>query len=187
MEKSQDDNAASASGGDDKGKKKSEKTKVVGERKRVDVLMPRMGDQELMKSLASLRAITISGTARSLSVNGAVAKAVFSPGIKGAGAACRRFQRPLRLGCGCSSFLSTGAGSSYHIARHDLQRTRPRPLSSPPGSGPFALHVCQEDAYRAVRREDGDVFFGELQPLLLYTDLELRQKRDHRSGVEHHP
>ena len=84
MEKSQDDNAASASGGDDKGKKKSEKTKVVGERKRVDVLMPRMGDQELMKSLASLRAITISGTAKSLSVNGAVAKAVlFSLESKG--------------------------------------------------------------------------------------------------------
>jgi small subunit ribosomal protein S25e len=85
MEKSQDDNATSASGGgDDKGKKKSEKTKVVGERKRVDVLMPRMNDQELMKSLASLRAITISGTAKSLSVNGAVAKAVlFSLESKG--------------------------------------------------------------------------------------------------------
>ena len=79
MEKSQDDNANSAAGGDDKGKtKKTEKTKVVGERKRVDVLLPRMSDQELMKSLASLKAITIYGAARSLSVNAAVAKTVLS-------------------------------------------------------------------------------------------------------------
>jgi small subunit ribosomal protein S25e len=80
MEKSQDDNANSAAGGggDDKGKKKTEKTKVVGERKRVDVLLPRMNDQELMKSLASLKAITIYGAARSLSVNAAVAKSVLS-------------------------------------------------------------------------------------------------------------
>jgi small subunit ribosomal protein S25e len=79
MEKSQDDNANSAAGGDDKGKtKKTEKTKVVGERKRVDVLLPRMSDQELMKSLASLKAITIYGAARSLSVNAAVAQIVLS-------------------------------------------------------------------------------------------------------------
>jgi small subunit ribosomal protein S25e len=79
MEKSQDDNATSAAGGgDDKGKKKTEKTKVVGERKRVDVLMPRMNDQELMKSLTSLKAITIYGAARSLSLNVAVARMVLS-------------------------------------------------------------------------------------------------------------
>jgi small subunit ribosomal protein S25e len=78
MEKSQDDNAASAAGGDEKGKKKTEKTKVVGERKRVDVLLPRSSDQELMKSLASLKAITVYGAARSLSVNAAVAKLVLS-------------------------------------------------------------------------------------------------------------
>jgi len=79
MEKSQDDNANSAAGGDDKGKtKKTEKTKVVGERKRVDVLQPRMNDQELMKSLASLKAITLYGAARSLAVNAAVAKLVLS-------------------------------------------------------------------------------------------------------------
>jgi small subunit ribosomal protein S25e len=78
MEKSQDDNATSASGGDEKGKKKTEKTKVVGERKRVDVLMPRLNDQELMKSLAALKAITIYGAAKSLSVNAAVARTVLS-------------------------------------------------------------------------------------------------------------
>lgn len=78
MEKSQDDSATSAEGGDEKGKKKTEKTKVVGERKRVDVLMPRMNDQELLKSLAPLKAITIYGAARSLSVNAAVARTVLS-------------------------------------------------------------------------------------------------------------
>jgi len=78
MEKSQDDNANSAAGGDEKGKKKTEKTKVVGERKRVDVLQPRMNDQELMKSLASLKAITVYGAARSLAVNAAVARSVLS-------------------------------------------------------------------------------------------------------------
>jgi len=78
MEKSQDDNANSAAGGDQPGKKKTEKTKVVGERKRVDVLLPRMNDQELMKSLASLKAITIYAAARSLSVNAAVAKTVLT-------------------------------------------------------------------------------------------------------------
>jgi small subunit ribosomal protein S25e len=78
MEKSQDDNANSAAGGEEKGKKKAEKTKVVGERKRVDVLLPRMSDQELMKSLASLKAITVYGASRSLAVNAAVAKSVLS-------------------------------------------------------------------------------------------------------------
>lgn len=78
MEKSQDDSANSAAGGEEKGKKKAEKTKVVGERKRVDVLQPRMSDQELVKSLASLKAITVYGAARSLSVNAAVAKSVLS-------------------------------------------------------------------------------------------------------------
>jgi small subunit ribosomal protein S25e len=80
MEKSQDDNANSAAGGGDQpGKKKTEKTtKVVGERKRVDVLLPRGSDQELLKTLTSLKAITIYGAARSLAVNAAVAKLVIS-------------------------------------------------------------------------------------------------------------
>jgi small subunit ribosomal protein S25e len=78
MEKSQDDNATNAAGGDDKGKKKTEKTKVVGERKRVEVLMPRLNDQEMMKSLTSLKAITVYGAARSLSINAAVAKIVLT-------------------------------------------------------------------------------------------------------------
>ncbi len=78
MEKSQDDSAGAAPGTEAKGKKKAEKSKVGGERKRIEVLAPRMNDQELMKSLASLRAITIYGAARSLSVNASVAKLVLS-------------------------------------------------------------------------------------------------------------
>jgi small subunit ribosomal protein S25e len=77
MEKSQDDNATAA-GGDEKGKKKAEKTKVVGERKKTDVLLPKMNDQELLKSLSSLKAITIYGASRSLAVNAAVARSVLA-------------------------------------------------------------------------------------------------------------
>ncbi len=78
MEKSQDDSSSTAAGGEEKGKKKAEKSKVVGERKRVEVLLPRMSDQDLMKSLASLKAITVYGAAKSLSVNAAVARSVLS-------------------------------------------------------------------------------------------------------------
>ncbi len=77
MEKSQDDNANAAPGGEQKGKK-TEKAKGPGERKKVDVLVPRSSDQELLKNLAGLKAITIYGAARSLSVNAAVAKLVIS-------------------------------------------------------------------------------------------------------------
>ena len=77
MEKSQDE-SATAAGGDEKGKKKTEKSKGPGERKRVDVLLPRLSDEEIMKSLSSLKAITIYGASRSLSVNAAVAKSVIS-------------------------------------------------------------------------------------------------------------
>ena len=78
MEKSQDDSATSAAGGEEKGKKKSEKAKILGDRKRADVMMPRTSDQDLLKGLASLKAITVYGAARSLAVNAAVARAVLS-------------------------------------------------------------------------------------------------------------
>lgn len=73
MEKSQDDSSA---GGD--GKKKSDKAKILGDRKRADVLLPRGSEQEMVKNLASLKAITIYGAARSLSVNAAVARSVLA-------------------------------------------------------------------------------------------------------------
>lgn len=78
MEKSQDDNASASPGGDDKGKKKAEKSKGPGERKKVDVVLPRGSDQEVLKVLSPLKAITIYGAARSLSVNAAVAKMVLT-------------------------------------------------------------------------------------------------------------
>jgi small subunit ribosomal protein S25e len=78
MEKSQDDSSTTAAGGDDKGKKKTEKAKIPGSAKKVEVLMPRLGDQELLKNLASLKAITIYGASRSLSLNAAVASQVIS-------------------------------------------------------------------------------------------------------------
>jgi small subunit ribosomal protein S25e len=57
--------------------KKTEKVKAaVGERKRVEVLMPKLGDQELLKSLSSQKAITIYTAARSLNVSASVARSV---------------------------------------------------------------------------------------------------------------
>ncbi len=59
--------------------KKPEKSKAVpGERKKVDVLMPRLGDQELLKSLASQKAITIYTAARSLNVSASIARTVLA-------------------------------------------------------------------------------------------------------------
>lgn len=74
MEKSQDDEGPA---GDQAGKK-SEKAKFGGGGKRPDILAPRGNDQELLKSLASLRAITVYGAAKALSVNAAVANSVLS-------------------------------------------------------------------------------------------------------------
>jgi small subunit ribosomal protein S25e len=64
---------------EDKSKKKT--TKEAGrptERKRVDVLLPKLGDQEFMKSLSPLKAITIYGAAKNLGVSASVAKTVIT-------------------------------------------------------------------------------------------------------------
>lgn len=76
MDKSQDEDASAGAGGE-KGKKKTEQGRP-GERRKVDVLPPRMSEQEMLRSLTSLRAITVYGAARSLAVNAAVAKGVLS-------------------------------------------------------------------------------------------------------------
>jgi len=73
MEKSQNDEAA-----DEAGKKKTEKSKGPGERKRVEVLPPKMTDQELMKSLAPLKAITLYNASKALAVNAAVARSILA-------------------------------------------------------------------------------------------------------------
>jgi small subunit ribosomal protein S25e len=74
MEKTQNEEADQTADGS---KKKVEKTKgPMGERKRVEVLMPKMGDQELLKSLGSQKAITIYAAARSLNVSASVARTI---------------------------------------------------------------------------------------------------------------
>jgi small subunit ribosomal protein S25e len=72
MEKSQNDEAE-----EETTKKKSEK-KGPGERKRVDVLPPKMSDQEFMKSLAPLKAITLFNASKTLAVNAAVARTILA-------------------------------------------------------------------------------------------------------------
>lgn len=74
MEKSQNDEATEEGGK----KKTTEKTKTFGERKRVEVLAPRMTDQELMKSLAPLKAITLYNASKALAVNAAVARGILA-------------------------------------------------------------------------------------------------------------
>jgi small subunit ribosomal protein S25e len=74
MEKTQNEEGETQADGS---KKKPEKLKaVVGERKRVEVLMPKMGDQELLKSLGSQKAITVYSAARSLNVSASIAKTI---------------------------------------------------------------------------------------------------------------
>jgi len=77
MEKSQDDEATNASG-ETTGKKKSttKEVKGPGERRRVEVLMPRLSDQDLMKPLHQMKAITIYTAARGLNVNASVARVI---------------------------------------------------------------------------------------------------------------
>ncbi|MBI3023828.1 MAG: hypothetical protein HYU03_07100 [Thaumarchaeota archaeon] len=57
-----------------KPKKKGKETKPVSERKRVEVVAPKMGEQDMAKTLASLKAITIFGASKVLGVNASVAK-----------------------------------------------------------------------------------------------------------------
>ena len=77
MEKTQNEEGEQQADGSRK--KPTEKAKgPVGERKRADVLMPKMGEQELMKSLASQKAITVYTAARSLNVSASIARSILS-------------------------------------------------------------------------------------------------------------
>ena len=58
--------------------KKAKEGKPMTTAKKNEVLMPRSSDQDLLKSLVQLKAITIYGAARSLGVNASVAKVVIS-------------------------------------------------------------------------------------------------------------
>ncbi len=77
MEKSQGDEAETPQGAAAT-KKTTKDVKPLGERKRVEVLMPRMGDQEILKGLGSQKAITVYSAARGLNVSASVANAILS-------------------------------------------------------------------------------------------------------------
>jgi small subunit ribosomal protein S25e len=80
MEKSQDDESTSADGSSTTTTKKKTTKEVrgPGERKRVEVLMPRLSDQELLKPLSSMKAITIYAAAKNLNVNASIARAILT-------------------------------------------------------------------------------------------------------------
>ena len=59
-------------------KKKGKESKPASEKKRNEVLVPKIGDPEILKSLVSLKAITLFGASRALNVNASVAKTVVS-------------------------------------------------------------------------------------------------------------
>ena len=77
MEKSQNDSSEDEAS---KSKKKptGKETRAPGERKRVEVLMPRMSDQDFMKTLGGQKAITTYSAARSLNVNASIARAILA-------------------------------------------------------------------------------------------------------------
>lgn len=76
MEKSQNEEDNTPQGG--VAKTKTKETKPVGERKRVEVLMPKMSDQDFVKNLSSQKAITIYSAARTLNVSASIAKVILS-------------------------------------------------------------------------------------------------------------
>jgi small subunit ribosomal protein S25e len=78
MEKTQNEEDQTPQGGSGAAKTKTKESKPVGERKRVEVLMPKMSDQDFVKNLGAQKAITIYSAARSLNVSASVAKAILS-------------------------------------------------------------------------------------------------------------
>jgi len=73
MEKSQDSEAEEqAPGQPQKGKKTKEKA-APQQQKRLPFLVPRMTDEEMLKSLTPLKAITLYSASRALGVNSSIA------------------------------------------------------------------------------------------------------------------
>ena len=68
MEKTQNEEDNTPQGGTTKTAKTTKESKPVGERKRVEVLMPKLSDQDFVKSLGSQKAITVYSAARNLDV-----------------------------------------------------------------------------------------------------------------------
>lgn len=75
MEKTQNEEGETQQDGS-KVKKATKEAKPVGERKRVEVLMPKLSDQEFMKTLSSQKAITVYSAARTLNVSASIARVI---------------------------------------------------------------------------------------------------------------
>ncbi|MDA4124164.1 MAG: 40S ribosomal protein S25 [Thaumarchaeota archaeon] len=78
MEKSQDsDETAQQSGAATKGKKgKEQKAAPQQQQKRLPFLPPKMSEQEMLKSLTPLKAITVYTASRALGVNASIATGI---------------------------------------------------------------------------------------------------------------
>jgi small subunit ribosomal protein S25e len=74
MEKTQNEEGETQQDGSKVKKTTTKEAKPMGERKRV--LMPKLSDQDFMKSLSSQKAITIYSAARSLNVSASIAKVI---------------------------------------------------------------------------------------------------------------
>jgi len=77
MEKTQNEEGEQQQDGS-KVKKVVKEAKPVGERKRVEVLMPKLSDQDFLKTLSSQKAITIYSAARSMNVSASIAKVILT-------------------------------------------------------------------------------------------------------------
>ena len=75
MEKEQEsrDSGGQEAAGQEKGKKTKETKGPPQQQKKLPFLVPKMTDQEMMKSLTPLKAITVLGAARALGVNSSIA------------------------------------------------------------------------------------------------------------------
>ena len=78
MEKTQNEDGETAQDGSKIKKATTKEAKPTGERKRVEVLMPKLSDQDFMKSLSSQKAITVYSAARTLNVGASVAKVILN-------------------------------------------------------------------------------------------------------------
>jgi len=76
MEKSQDSTETTPQGGAEKGKKTKEVKAGPVQQKKLPFLVPKMSDQDMVKTLTPLKAITIFTASRALGVNSSIANTV---------------------------------------------------------------------------------------------------------------
>src|SRR5271169_1778626 len=76
MEKTQNEDGETQQDGSKKKTTTTKDAKPMGERKRVEVLMPKLSDQDFMKSLSSQKAITVYSAARTLNVSASIARTI---------------------------------------------------------------------------------------------------------------